>query len=84
MLKHYLGGRKQLDSLESDASRQAVTGRQGGGGGGGGGKKAKQKKKNCRKTQLQGEAFRALQGAPDCLQYAVHPFVMSVCLTPAP
>lgn len=26
MLKHYLGGRKQLDSLESDASRQAATG----------------------------------------------------------
>lgn len=25
MLKHYLGGRKQLESLESDASRQAAT-----------------------------------------------------------
>lgn len=28
-LKHYLGGRKQLDSLESDASRQAATGKGG-------------------------------------------------------
>lgn len=26
MLKHYLGGRKQLDSVESDASRHAATG----------------------------------------------------------
>lgn len=26
MLKHYLGGHKQLDSLESDTSRQAATG----------------------------------------------------------
>lgn len=34
MLKHYLGGRKQLDSLESDASRQAATGRVRGRGGG--------------------------------------------------
>lgn len=33
MLKHYLGGRKQLDSLESDASRQAATGMREGGGG---------------------------------------------------
>lgn len=31
MLKHYLGGRKQLDSLESGASRQAATGMGGGG-----------------------------------------------------
>lgn len=62
MLKHYLGGRKQLDSMESDASRQAATGMKGWGQGGG-------REKNGRKTELGGEAFSTLQGAPDCVQY---------------
>lgn len=59
MLKYYLGGHRQLDSV-SDSSRQAAT-RTGGGGGGG--------QETEGKRKWGGEALSALQDAPDCRLY---------------
>lgn len=53
MPKHYLGGLKQLDSLESEPSRQAATGMREGGRG--------------KKRWGNGTVWIALKGAPDCV-----------------
>lgn len=67
MLKHYLGGRKQLDSLESDASRQAGTGMGAGGWG-------RRREKNGRKTELRGK---------HSVHYKVHLTESSIWFSPS-